>query len=89
MALESPDEVLEAVRAAIANDPRFKDEFEPIEEGVRREQDWWFVPVTLSKTEPIGRRMALYAKFAELESYIQTRGGLNVLLLPVITPKTA
>lgn len=89
MQLDNPKAVLEALREAIAENPEFRDEFEPMEEGMRREQDWWFVPVTLSKVEPVARRIALYAKFAELESYLQTKGGLNVLLIPVITSKTA
>jgi hypothetical protein len=89
MALEDQEAVLIAVREAIGKNPRFRDVFEPLAEGMRNERDWWFVPVTLSNVEPVQRRMSLYAQFAELESYIQTVEGLNVLLIPVITEKTA
>jgi hypothetical protein len=89
METDSPEEVLLTLRNAIEGDPRFAGEFEPMLGGIRREGEWWFVPVTLLVMKPIQRRMELYAKFAELENYLQATKNLQVLLLPVITAKTA
>ena len=83
------ERVLQDVREAIRADSRFATTFEPFSEGLHQEGEFWFVPVRLQKVEPIDHRMALYAQFAKLESYLQAERRLNVVLLPVVTAMTA
>ncbi len=83
------EKVLQDVKDAIGADDRFATSFEPTAEGLHREGDFWFVHMRLQRIEPIDHRMALYAQFAKLESYLQAECHLNVVLLPVVTAMTA
>lgn len=77
------------IKSAIEADDRFASTFEPFGDGLHQEHGFWLVPVRLQRFEPAHRRMELYAKFAELESYLQSEKHMNVVLLPVITSMTS
>ena len=78
-------QIVIAVQEAVERDTRFATLFEAFEEGVHREHDFWFVPVRLKGPQPVHRRFEIYAKFAELEDYLQSVHKLNVVLLPVLS----
>ena len=83
------EKVLHEVTEAIASDDRFTPTFEPLAEGMHQEHGFWMVPVRLRRFEPASKRLELYARFAELESFLQSEKKMNVILLPVITAMTA
>ena len=78
------EKVLKDVQQAIDESDQFKDAYKVDREGARRDNDWWFIPVHLVHPMPNARRFELYAKFADLESYLEQRGQ-KVLLIPVIS----
>jgi hypothetical protein len=80
----SMESVIREVKDAIRADDRFATTFEPVQEGMRQDGDFWFVPVRLQKFEPAERRMQLYVQFAKLESYLQAEKQLKVMLLPIV-----
>ena len=82
-------QVLAVVQKAIDEDPRFKGLFEARNEGLRHENDWWFVPVHVSRPLPNTRRFETYSQFAELESALQEKSNLQVVLIPVISAQSA
>jgi hypothetical protein len=53
---------------------------EALIEGVRHEQDWWYVPVRPS-IEP-ARRYEYYEALADVETDVETKEHLTVLLVP-------
>jgi hypothetical protein len=77
--------VVKTVQEALEQDPRFASLFEAFEEGAHEEQGFWFVPVRLSSPQMEHRRFEIYARFAELEEYLQTNHKLKVVLLPVLS----
>ena len=58
---------------------------EALTQGVRHEQDWWYVPVRPS-VEP-KRRYEYYEALAEVENDLEEAEHLTVLLLPT-APET-
>ncbi len=57
--------------------------FEVVEGGVRKEEDWWFVPVLA--TSPGGGsppREFLITTYANIEDEIEQEHGFNLLLFP-------
>lgn len=53
---------------------------EVLPQGVRHEQDWWYVPVRPS-VEP-ARRYEYYEALADVETDMETHEHLTVLLVP-------
>ncbi len=53
-----------------------------MEEGIKREEAWWYVPVQ-PNTEP-PKRYEYYEALAEVEQRLLTEQDLNVLLIPVL-----
>jgi len=53
---------------------------EALAQGVRHEQDWWYVPVRPS-IEP-ARRYEYYEALADVETDMETQEHVTVLLLP-------
>ena len=86
---KSAEEVLQEVRDALQEQDRFSSIFEPSADGIHESNGIWMIPVKLRKVEPTARRFELYAKFAELETFLQSEKGLNVVLLPEISKMTA
>ena len=56
-------------------------DLEALPEGVRHEQDWWYVPVRPS-VEP-ARRYEYYEALADAETDLETKENVTVLLLPI------
>lgn len=54
---------------------------EALAQGVRHEQDWWYVPVRPS-VEP-ARRYEYYEVLADVEAALEESEHLTVLLLPL------
>ena len=82
--MDSREVVLE-VQKAVEENADFSALFEAFEDGVRHEQDYWFVPVRLKSPESFERRFEIYARFARLEEYLQLEHHLKVVLLPVLS----
>jgi len=53
---------------------------EALTEGVRHEQDWWYVPVRPSFEPP--RRYEYYEALADVEGALEDKEHLTVLFLP-------
>ena len=53
---------------------------EALTQGVRHEQDWWYVPVRPSLEPP--RRYEYYEALADVETNMLTQENIIVLLLP-------
>jgi hypothetical protein len=53
---------------------------EALAQGIRHEQDWWYVPVRPS-VEPV-RRYEYYEALADVEASLEESEHLTVLLLP-------
>ncbi len=81
--------VLSRIQEAINSEEAFQGLFEAFDEGMHEEHGFWFVPIRLTSMQPTARRMELYAKFAELEEYLQRVKNLKVLLLPVLSKQIA
>jgi hypothetical protein len=52
------------------------------QEGVRQDQDWWYVPVRPT-SEPPKRRYEYYEALAEIENELQKSDHLTVLFVPL------
>ena len=52
-----------------------------VEEGVRQDQNWWYVPVTTEQAGP--RTPRYYEALAEVEEELKNHNELDVLLVPV------
>lgn len=53
---------------------------EVVPDGVRQDQDWWYVPVRPSAQPP--KRYEYYEALAEVENELQKSEQLTVLLVP-------
>ncbi len=51
-----------------------------LDDGVRQDGDWWYVPVTPS--DSFTRTDQYYAVLGDLEQEIEDQDGLNILLVP-------
>lgn len=55
-------------------------ELNVIEEAVRKDDDWWYVPVRISK--PMPRTYEYYEILSEAEEKLADSENLNVMLVP-------
>jgi hypothetical protein len=53
---------------------------EVVDHGVRKEKNWWYVPVRPS-TEPV-KRYEYYEALADAEGELEEKENLTVLLVP-------
>ena len=72
--------VVEAVRRHIQNRHPGGITVEVLTDGVRRDQDWWYVPVRPSAKPP--QRYEYYETLAAVENELQETEHLTVLLVP-------
>ena len=76
-------EVVEAVRRHIRDVHPGGAVLEVVAEGVRQDQEWWYVPVRPSVQPP--RRYEYYEALAGVEKELQKSERLTVLLVPTVT----
>lgn len=76
----SPTEVAARVRPHLQNNPIQGVVLEMMEERIRREDNWFYVPVRLNTEEP--RTFEYYAMLVEIEDEIAQQERLRVLLVP-------
>ncbi|MDQ2688368.1 MAG: hypothetical protein M3Y28_10940 [Armatimonadota bacterium] len=76
----SEKDVVELVGRYLKNKHPGGATLEAIPQGVRHEQDWWYVPVRPS-LEP-ARRYEYYEVLADVETDMETHEHLTVLLVP-------
>jgi len=72
--------VVEAVRRHIQNRQPGGITLDVLTDGVRQDQDWWYVPVRPSAKPP--RRYEYYETLAAVENELQESEHLTVLLVP-------
>lgn len=77
----SEKEVVEIVGRYLKNRHPGGVTLEALFEGIRHEQDWWYVPVRPSQ-EP-ARRYEYYEALSDVETELEDAEHLTVLLLPV------
>ena len=73
-------DVIKTVREALARHPRKEWDVDILEEGVRQEDDWWYIPVC--PRGETARSIHYYDLLAEVEGDLQDEMGLNILLIP-------
>ena len=78
----SPDEqrVIDAVRRQIQGKTPGGATLEALEDGMRQDHDWWYVPIRPS-FQP-ARRYEYYETLAQVETDLQKSDHLTVLLVP-------
>ena len=76
--------VVEAVRRHIQDRHPGGVTLEVIPEGVRHDQEWWYVPIRPSKRPP--KRYEYYEALACIENDVQRQENLTVLLVPGPAP---
>ena len=74
--------VIEAVRKQLAGLHPGGVTLDVVLDGIRQDQDWWYVPVRPS-SEPT-KRYEYYEALAKAETELQKSEGLTVLLVPVL-----
>jgi hypothetical protein len=63
--------------------------FDVVEDGVRQEDSWWYVPVLASRNgKDVPREFAINV-YANLESEFEEKHGLSVLFVPAIPEPSA
>ncbi len=75
-------EVVDAVRKYIKDRHPGGAVLEVLPEGVRHEQDWWYVSVRPDFQPP--KRFEYYEALAEVEAELQKSENLTVLLVPLV-----
>lgn len=75
-------EVIDAVRKYIKNQHPGGAVIEVLTQGVRHEQDWWYVLVRPDFQPP--KRFEYYEALAEVEMALQKSENLTVLLVPTV-----
>ena len=78
--LVSGTEIVEIAGRYLKNKQPGGATLEALTQGVRHEQDWWYVPVRPSFEPP--RRYEYYEALADVESALQDMEHLTVLFLP-------
>lgn len=73
--------VAEAVRKYVKAYHPGGSTLEVLEQGVRKEEDWWQVPIQ-PDVEPV-KRYEYYEALAEIEGELEEKENLTVLLVPV------
>ena len=76
--------VIDAVRKHIEGRHPGGVTLEVLSQGVRRDQDWWYIPIRPS-AQP-SKRYEYYETLAEVENEVQKSEHLTVLLVPT-TPE--
>ncbi len=74
--------VIDAVRKHIQGRKPGGATLEVLTEGIRHEQEWWYVPIRPS-VQP-ARRYEYYETLAEVENEVQKSEHLTVLLVPAL-----
>ena len=83
--IESQEEVVEQVNRCLSTVQLTGATMMVVPEAVRREDDWWYVPVRPS-VEP-AKRLEYYEALAEIESRLQEQLELRIVLIPVAPPE--
>ncbi len=76
----SEQDVVEAVRKHLKGHQPGGATLEVVPQGVRRDREWWYVPVRPSKEPP--KRFEYYEALANVETELQKTEHLTVLLIP-------
>lgn len=58
--------------------------FDIVEDGVRADGDWWYVPVLSSLRGQNVKRDVTVSIFASVENDVHNAEGLTILLVPVV-----
>ena len=77
----SAQEITSRVRPHLQNNPIQGVILEIMEDRIRREDNWFYVPVRLNSEEP--RTFQYYAMLVEIEDEIAQQERLRVMLVPV------
>lgn len=80
--MKTEQEVVDAVRQRIQNVHPGGIVLEVVPQGVRHEQEWWYVPVR-PDVQP-AKRFEYYEALAGVETELQKSEHLTVLLLPTV-----
>jgi hypothetical protein len=63
--------------------------FELVEDGVRQEDSWWYVPVLASRNgKDVAREFAINI-YANVENELEEKHDLSVLFVPAISEPSA
>lgn len=76
----SETEVLSRLRDYLAHHPIPGIRLEAVTEGVRRDDNWYYVPILLKEGEPDAYQF--YDLLIEIEEQFRKQEDLNVLLVP-------
>lgn len=80
MSTNGRSEIAHRIQTALDVSPPGPYRVSVVEDAIRREDDWWYVPVTPDRA---GVRAHEYAEFlTEVENDLRDRVGLKVLLIP-------
>jgi hypothetical protein len=80
MSVVNERDVIMAVREQIKDKHPGGATLEVLEQGIRHEQDWWYVPIRPSVEPP--KRYEYYEALAEVEKDLVVLNHLTVLLIP-------
>jgi hypothetical protein len=80
--MKTEQEVIDAVRRYIKDAHPGGIVLEVVTQGVRHEQEWWYVPVR-PNVQPM-RRFEYYEALAGVERELQKSEHLTVLLVPTV-----
>ncbi len=58
--------------------------FEIIRDGVRQDQDWWYVPVVVTRRGKDVPREVTINIFANVETELEEANDVNVLFVPAV-----
>lgn len=78
--LPSETEVLSRLRDYLTHHPIPGIRLEAVTEGVRRDDNWYYVPILLKEGEPAAYQF--YDLLIEIEEQFRKQEHLNVLLVP-------
>jgi hypothetical protein len=59
-------------------------DFEIVQDGVRRDGDWWYVPILATRNGQDVAREFTVNVYANIEDEIQQRHGVSVLFVPAV-----
>jgi hypothetical protein len=63
--------------------------FDVVEDGVRQDQDWWYVPVLAARKGADVPREVTVNIYANIEDELEQSRSVNVLFVPVVSESTA
>ena len=76
----SKDQIIELVRRYAQVEEPVELSIEVLDQGVRTEGGWWYVPVRTLADLP--KRFPYYEKLADIEEHLRQDENLDVLLVP-------